>query len=161
MTTGDRAEMPDEKFDRLRAMFEDEGETWDFSPKDRAAIRWAFDEIRRLRGEIADRMTGLNDLRRLAFVRNERLAFVRNEEDICQVLGSALGYPRYADDPAAFPGATEADGVCVGERVAASLAMEAADRIRALEAENEQLREQVDRERAMGDWLAKDMGEAP
>ena len=50
-----------------------------------------------------------------------------------QILGKALGYPWYKDDPKNFPNATEADGVCVAPNTAASLAMEAADRIRDLE----------------------------
>ena len=51
-------------------------------------------------------------------------------EEICQTLGAALGYPRYVDDPTNFPDATEADGVCVGDHVAETLAVEAAERIR-------------------------------
>lgn len=58
-----------------------------------------------------------------------RAACSRENEEICQVLGRALGYPRFADDQANFPGATDADGVCVGDHVAASLAAEAADEI--------------------------------
>src|SRR3990167_5043212 len=37
------------------------------------------------------------------------------------------------DDQKNFPGATEADGVCVGEHVAASIAAEAARRVREVE----------------------------
>jgi hypothetical protein len=54
------------------------------------------------------------------------------EQDICQTLGIALGYPRFVDDQQNFPGATEAHGVCVGEHVAVSIAMEAARRLTAL-----------------------------
>lgn len=50
--------------------------------------------------------------------------------EIEQILGKALGYPWYWDDQENFPGATKEDGVCVGDHVAATLAMEAADRIR-------------------------------
>jgi hypothetical protein len=46
-----------------------------------------------------------------------------------QILGKALGYPWYKDDPASFPDATEADGVCVGEHTVVTLAMEAAKRL--------------------------------
>lgn len=53
-------------------------------------------------------------------------AVMRESNDIEQILGKALGYPRYKDDPKNFPGSTEQDGVCVGDHVAASLAMEAA-----------------------------------
>lgn len=58
-----------------------------------------------------------------------RLALSRQNEYICQALGKALGYPWFKDDQVNFSGATEADGVCVGEHVAESLADEAAERI--------------------------------
>ena len=60
-------------------------------------------------------------------------------EKIEQILGKALGYPWYKDDPDIFPKATEADGVCVGIETAWSLAMIAADRIKELEERNKQL----------------------
>lgn len=44
-----------------------------------------------------------------------------------QILGEALGYPRYSDDPKNFPDTTEADGVCVGEMTVALLAQQLAD----------------------------------
>lgn len=56
--------------------------------------------------------------------------FRRELNDIEQTCGKALGYPRYCDDQANFPGATEADGVCVGDHVAASIAAELANRHR-------------------------------
>lgn len=46
-----------------------------------------------------------------------------------QILGAALGYPRYCDDQVNFPGTTEADGVCVGEHVPATLAQEIVTRL--------------------------------
>jgi hypothetical protein len=49
--------------------------------------------------------------------------------EVEQVLGKALGYPRYSDDQKNFPGTTEADGVCVGENVPESLLSEAAAKI--------------------------------
>ena len=64
----------------------------------------------------------------------------KENDDICQTLGRALKYPKFVDDQAAFPGAAEADGVCVGDHVAASLACEAADEIGRLRAEVEALR---------------------
>lgn len=54
-------------------------------------------------------------------------------EEIEQILGKALGYPWYKDDPKNFPNATEADGVCVGVETAWSLAMIAADKLKALD----------------------------
>lgn len=53
-------------------------------------------------------------------------------DEICQTLGKALGYPWFKDDQENFPGATEANGVCVGDHVAESLADEAAKRIHAI-----------------------------
>lgn len=50
--------------------------------------------------------------------------------EVEQLLGEALGYPRYVDDPKNFPEATEADGVCVGEMTPAALAEQAANRIK-------------------------------
>lgn len=56
--------------------------------------------------------------------------FRRELNDVEQTCGKALDYPRYCDDQANFPGATEADGVCVGDHVAASIAAELANRYR-------------------------------
>jgi hypothetical protein len=62
----------------------------------------------------------------------------KTEHEIKQVLGKALGnYPWYKDDQKNFPSATDADGVCVGEHVAETIAEEAANVI-------VQLREQRD-----------------
>lgn len=55
-----------------------------------------------------------------------RTALSKQNDEICQVLGSALGYPKFCDDQANFPGTTEANGVCVGDHVAESIAAEAA-----------------------------------
>ena len=60
--------------------------------------------------------------------RFERACF-KQQAEICNDLGRALGYPRYCDDQKNFPGATDKDGVCVGEHVAESLAAEAAGKI--------------------------------
>lgn len=57
----------------------------------------------------------------------------KENDEICQILGKAIGYPWYKDDQKNFPGATEEDGVCVGAHVSVTIAMEAADRIRFLE----------------------------
>lgn len=73
-----------------------------------------------------------------------RAGCVKDDADIQQTLGKVLGYPWFKDDQKNFPGATEADGVCVGPHVAASLAAEAAARITALAAENAALRKERD-----------------
>ena len=61
-----------------------------------------------------------------------REACSKANEEICQTLGQALGYPWYKDSPDIFPDATEEHGVCVGDHVAETLAMEAAERIKLL-----------------------------
>lgn len=59
-------------------------------------------------------------------------ACAEQELDIQQTCGKALGYPWYKDDPKNFPGATEKDGVFVGEHVAASIVSELARKYTAL-----------------------------
>lgn len=67
--------------------------------------------------------------------------FQREQNDIEQTCGKVLGYPRYCDDQKNFPGATEKDGVCVGEHVASSIAAELANKYRDLLARNKRLEE--------------------
>jgi predicted DNA-binding transcriptional regulator YafY len=43
-----------------------------------------------------------------------------------QAAGIALGYPWYKDDQVNFPGATEKDGVCIGEHAGATIVQELA-----------------------------------
>ena len=65
-------------------------------------------------------------------------SIVRYQTDCASVeqyLGKALGYPQYKDDQEHFPGATEKDGVCVGEHTPTSIAQEAGKRIFELEAQ--------------------------
>lgn len=59
-----------------------------------------------------------------------KAAMSKSNDEICQSLGKALGYPWFKDDQRNFPGATEENGVCVGEHVAESIADEAAACIR-------------------------------
>ncbi len=68
---------------------------------------------------------------------------LRISYEVEQVLGKALGYPWFKDDQKNFPGATEADGVCIGEHVAESLADEAATKVTTLQGEVEALRAKV------------------
>lgn len=58
----------------------------------------------------------------------KRLATLTFHE-VEQTLGKALGYPWFKDDQKNFPGATEKDGVCVGEHVPETIAAEAARRL--------------------------------
>ena len=66
-------------------------------------------------------------------LRRAQNAYSALNEEVCQILGKALGYPWFKDDQKNFPGATEVHGVCVGDHVAGSLADEAAHRIKQLE----------------------------
>lgn len=56
-----------------------------------------------------------------------RAALIATEHDVCQTLGAALGYPH---DPGPDGEPDPSAGICVGDHVAASLAMEAAERLR-------------------------------
>jgi len=70
---------------------------------------------------VADQMEA--DAAELARLR--RACTVQNDA-VCQTLGRVVGYPRYADDQSRFPSATEDDGVCIGDHVAETLAVEVA-----------------------------------
>lgn len=72
-------------------------------------------------------------------------ACVATEDEIQQILGKALGYPRYCDDQKVFPGTKEEDGVCVFDNTAASLAMEAAEKLKKAEDETKRLKEWLNR----------------
>lgn len=50
-----------------------------------------------------------------------------------KVLGKALGYPRFCDDPNGSPRATPEDGVYIGEHTLVTLAEEAAEGLRKVE----------------------------
>lgn len=54
--------------------------------------------------------------------------YQRHLHECEQIAGKALGYPWYKDDQKNFPGATEADGVCVGEHVGDTIVAELAKR---------------------------------
>ena len=71
--------------------------------------------------------------------RLKRACSMMNDE-VSQTLGRALRYPRFCDDQKNFPGSTDADGVCVGDHVAESLAAEAAKEIERLRADAERYR---------------------
>lgn len=103
------------------------------------------DEVSDWSAYLADRVltalsSGSGDHAELARL---KAAMSKSNDEICQSLGKALGYPWFKDDQRNFPGATEENGVCVGEHVAESIADEAASRISALLAENAALRASV------------------
>jgi hypothetical protein len=58
---------------------------------------------------------------------NQREAAAHTDHEIEQILGRALGYPRYADDQKNFPDAADAEGVCVGEHTTICKAMAVLD----------------------------------
>lgn len=62
---------------------------------------------------------------REATIADFKQASAKENDEICQLLGKAMGYPWFKDDQKNFPGSTEEHGVCVGEHVAVTLAMEA------------------------------------
>jgi hypothetical protein len=95
---------------------------------------------------------------------NERIKLLeygiaRQNLEIEQTCGRVLDYPWFKDDQKNFPGATEKDGVCVGEHVAETIAAELArkyteakQRIKRLEEAVESIQEYWNRdnnERAM------------
>jgi len=76
------------------------------------------------------------DIERLRHVAR---GFWRESLEIEQILGKALDYPWFKDDQKNFPDATEEHGVCVGDHVAITLAMEASDKIKQLKDRVEKL----------------------
>jgi hypothetical protein len=66
-------------------------------------------------------------------------AYYTTANEVENILGKALGYPWFKDDQKNFPGATEADGVCVGEHVPQTIAAQAANKIAALTKERDEL----------------------
>jgi hypothetical protein len=112
-------------------------------------LRTAEEEVFELRCDLRD----VNDNNAAQFERAEiaearlaalKTAMAKSNEEICQTLGQALGYPWFKDDQKNFPGATEVNGVCVGDHVAESIATEAARRIGATEIRNAALLEALE-----------------
>lgn len=95
---------------------------------------WDFERTEADMQEGADTITALR-----AEVEKLKAAYSITQHDIQQTLGRALNYPWFKDDLTNFPNATEADGVCVGDHVAESLADEAAAKIIELCAKVERL----------------------
>lgn len=90
----------------------------------------AEQRIAALEQAAAEQQRELDEAR--AEVERLRNACAKMNGEVCNTLGKALGYPWYKDDQKNFPGATEADGVCWGDHVAESIAVEAANKINAL-----------------------------
>jgi hypothetical protein len=84
--------------------------------------------------------TGLTPRQLLDRLNRLQQDYSKTQHEIKQVLGKALGnYPWYKDDQKNFPSATDADGVCVGEHVAETIAEEAADVIVHLKEQRDEL----------------------
>lgn len=64
----------------------------------------------------------------IAKLKRQRDGYQWHMHECEQIAGKALGYPWYKDDQKNFPGATEADGVCVGEHVGDTIVAELAKR---------------------------------
>lgn len=86
---------------------------------------WAYGELEKLQEENQRLRNGLSMV----------------NEEVCQTLGKALRYPWFKDDQINFPGSTEKQGVCVGDHVAESIAVEAARTLKGVQSENQRLRE--------------------
>ncbi len=59
-------------------------------------------------------------------IKRLREGLLKQNQNIEQTCGKTLGYPWFKDDQKNFPGATEKDGVCVGDHVAETIAAELA-----------------------------------
>ncbi len=98
-----------------------------------------------------------NLLSEIAALRGERdrlrTAVSKSNDEICQSLGKALGYPWFKDDQANFPGSTESDGVCVGDHVAESIADEASRRLTQAERQRDEARDTIASTVAKADWM--------
>lgn len=101
----------------------------------RAAARWIDDSCGE-KSEIGDGLRQHADAIAEQDAELERLrtACSKLNDGVSQTLGKVLDYPWFKDDQKNFPGATEANGVCVGEHVAETIAMEAAREIERLRA---------------------------
>jgi hypothetical protein len=56
-------------------------------------------------------------IERVERAERERDGWAKHANACAQIAGKALGYPWYKDDQKNFPGATEAEGVCIGDHV--------------------------------------------
>ena len=95
-------------------------ETWPCAAQQVRSMMCTVDELKAETKALCNQMIALGTRQNMQ---------QRRDDTVCQTLGKALGYPRYCDDQKNFPGATEADGVCIGDHVAESLAEEAARKI--------------------------------
>jgi hypothetical protein len=85
-----------------------------------------------------------------AKIKRLRDGIAKQNLEIEQTCGKVLDYPWFKDDQKNFPGATEKDGVCVGDHVAETIAAELArkyteamDRIKRLEQAGDAVEERL------------------
>ena len=103
-----------------------------------------------LRGDVK-LPAGIGDVRQYQD-RIKRLeeGILKDNQEIEQTCGKVLGYPWFKDDQKNFPGATEKDGVCVGDHVAETIVSELAKRHTEALTRIKWLEEAGD---AMAEWL--------
>ena len=77
-----------EHLDRLNAMLDHRQQTWDLSPNDIAAIRWAVAEIERLRKELTAAQVALL---REGVARDECRRLLRDVAEWIELTGAAWG----------------------------------------------------------------------
>jgi len=80
---------------------------------------------------LQDLKTGVEvDRERIIYILERALKIhkimMRGLDEMEQAAGKALGYPWFKDDQKNFPGATAADGVCIGEHVTETIVAELA-----------------------------------
>ena len=83
-----------------------------------------IERLTRLSGQL--RFEADSNAAALAKAQQERDGYLHHLRLCEQIAGKVLGYPRYADDQNTFPGATEEDGVCIGEHVGDTIVAELA-----------------------------------
>lgn len=112
-------------------------QAWTPSPREVAAEQ----ELERIKPHVVREYVKQADQLTAALARVSELQNICIEQgrEIEQTLGQALGFPWYKDDQVNFPGATEAEGVCVGEHVAETLAALAAQELAQVKAERDRL----------------------
>ncbi len=95
-----------------------------------------------------------------AMIMQLRDGIAKQNMEIEQTCGKALDYPWFKDDQKNFPGATEKDGVCVGEHIAETIASELArkyteakERIKRLEEELNESKYRIGRLVDVGDMI--------
>lgn len=97
-------------------------------------------------------------------IKRLREGFLQQNQEIEQTCGKVLGYSWFKDDQKNFPGATEKDGVCVGDHVAETIVSELAKRHTEVLARIKRLEEAGERVEdaaySIQDWSGTALGDA-